>query len=781
MLRLSALTVAGCLVVSFPIQALAGTPPANVADATKKLESVRAALTAAVAKIQVDPPANADLDAALVAVDALKDTLADGAPFETQDLDYARLVLTARKELRTQREYVEQRRANIAIFDLRRKIDAAVATLDEKAGKVSAKDVAPDDLDAARAAAAAVKKLLGEGKAFTKQDPKFATFVTETEAKATQKEKAIDDRWVQLSADKQKGQLEDSRKALAAALGDLESGFADAKFEAADKAVAALAKQVEQGKPLEDREKAYKAEADKARAELTQARAKMDDAVASAGVSRVKTELDPANESLVASAKALRAKKPTPEQLTEAKTAAFVARKLVDKYDPQGARSPAIAKYLDGVKKTLVEVEQNLQLRSLDVARADLSAALKNLEKRLPSDEEFAEAKAALLVLDKTADAAPGKDPSLAAAVADARWASKEAKATLEKRRYQVDLTRQHDAVETARKAAQALVTELQKAKATEAQFAEAEAAVKNVAAVLEAGKAFVKLDRDYGAFDVDTKARITDLNDKIARRRVVLTAVDARALLAEMVATAKGRIEAARAASATDADVTEAQKSLEAIDKALEARAALEKQDFGYGAGAEKTRNELYKLLDALEGARQARGLRAATGDALMAATAAIEAAANVDVSRKQKDLYDSAAQKLKTCKDEGPKLLEDNPKLGSIDVLVGGAPMKPAEVIAQCTTKAEGMPELQKQAVARVRFDDGPRKTYEAAVALLSAGKKSEALAQFNECFAFASIEKQRFPEYLERKYAAGGTTFTLPELQQACDQQRKALKGK
>ena len=168
MLRPSAFTLAGFLAVSLPLQAVAGTPPANVAEATKKLEAVRAALTAAVAKIQVDPPSNADLDAALVAVDALKDTLNDGAAFETADLDYARLVLTARKELRTQREFVEQRRANIAIFDLRRKIDAAVVTLEEKAAKVSAKDVAPDDLDAARAAAAAVKKLLGEGKAFNR-------------------------------------------------------------------------------------------------------------------------------------------------------------------------------------------------------------------------------------------------------------------------------------------------------------------------------------------------------------------------------------------------------------------------------------------------------------------------------------------------------------------------------------------------------------------------------------------------------------------------------------
>jgi hypothetical protein len=91
----------------------------SVAEASKRVESARAALATAVQRIEKEPPSNADLDAALAAVEALKDALNAGASFETEDLDYARTVLAARKQLRTQREYVEERRAKVGASTVR--------------------------------------------------------------------------------------------------------------------------------------------------------------------------------------------------------------------------------------------------------------------------------------------------------------------------------------------------------------------------------------------------------------------------------------------------------------------------------------------------------------------------------------------------------------------------------------------------------------------------------------------------------------------------------------
>lgn len=781
MVRTSALVFIGFFVLA-SVNASAGPPEAgaakSVAEATKRLESARATLAAAVQRIEKDPPSNVDLDAALAAVEALKNALDAGASFETADLEYAKAVLAARKELRTQREYVEDRRAKIHIHEFRRRIDGAIAALNDRMAKVAGKAPGPKEMDDARAAVAAVKKLAEESRPLTKQDPKFATYLTEVDATVARHEKTIDDRWLEQSAQKQRGLLDESRKALSTALAELGKAWSDEKLGAADKAAAAVQKQLEEGKPLEARDKAYRAEAEKARAEVAQAKRQMEELVAAAGVSRVKEEMGPAQDELVAAAKALRARKPTPEQLAEAKTAAFVVRKLVEKYEPQAARSPAIGQYLAEVKNTLVEVEVALQVRSLDAARAEVMQALRNLEKRAPTDEQFEEANTALTVLAKTLETVHAKNPAISPAAADARQLLKDGRAAIDKRRYEVDLLRQRAKVDEARKGAAALVTQLQKEKPSEAQLQEAENAVKQIGVVLEAGAAFVKKDRDYAQYAKETKERMTELSDRIARRKIALSATDARSQLAERVTTAKEKLEAAKVASSTDADIEVASKSVDALMQAIEARAELEGQDAGYAASAERARNELLRLVEALEFAKQGQALRRMTGEALAAANAASEAAVSSADLRKRKELYASAMEKLKACQEDGARMLKENAKLASVDVLIGGVPTKPKEVMAQCAQKAEALKEPQKQVDVRLRFDDGPRKAYESAKSLLSKSRKDEALEQFNECIAAGRILENWYPDFKDHKFDVGGASMSVVELIQACVKERKPL---
>ena len=781
MVRTPALIFIGFLVLSSvdaPAQPSNAGAAKSVAEATKRLESARAALAAAVKRIEKDPPSNADLDAALAAVEALKNALDAGASFETEDLDYAKAVLAARKEFRTNREYVEDRRAKVHIHEFRRRIDAAVVTLNERMGKVAGKEPGPKEMDEARAAVAAVKKLAEESRPLTKQDPKFATYLTELDATVSRHEKAIDERWLALSAQKQRGLLDERRKALSTSLAELGKAWSDEKFGASDKAASALQKQIEEGKPLEASDKAYRAEADKARAEVAQAKRQMEELVAAAGVSRVKEEMGPAHDELVAAAKALRARKPTPEQFAEAKTAAFVVRKLVEKYEPQAARSQAIGQYLTEVKNTLVEVEVALQVRSLDAARAEVMQALRNLEKRAVTDEQFEEANTAMTVLAKTLETVHAKNPAISPAAAEARQLLKDGKAAIEKRRYEVDLLRQRAKVDEARKSAAALVTQVQKEKPSEAQLQEAENAVKQIGVVLEAGAQFVKKDRDYALYAKETKERMTELNDRIARRRIALSAVDARAQLTERVTAAKEKVAAVKAISSTDADIETASKSVDALMQAIEARGELERQDAGYAASAERGRTELLRLVEALELAKQERALRRMTGEALDSANAAATAAAASADLRKRKELYANALEKLKACQDDGATMLKENARLASVDVLAGGQPAKPKDVMAQCAQRAAALQEPQKQVDVRLRFDEGPKRAYESAKALLAKSRKNEALEQLNECIVAGRVLENRYPDFKDHKFDVGGSSMSVIEVIQACVKERKPL---
>ncbi|WP_163861597.1 hypothetical protein [Myxococcus eversor] len=782
MVRTSALVLFGFFVFASSL-ASAAAPEAGAAksieEASKRLASARAALTAAVQRIEQDPPRGADLDAALVAVEALKDALGAGASFETEDLEYAKSVLAARKQFRTDREYVDERRAKVHIHEFRRRIDGALAPLNERMAKLGGGDPGAKAMDDARAELEALRKLTEEGRPLKAQDPKFATYLTEVDATIARHEKALDERWLQVSAQKQRGLLDERRKALSTALTEVNKAWSDEKFGATDKATAALQKQLEEGAPLEAKDKAYRAEADKARAEVTQARRRMEELVVQAGVSRIKVEMGPAHDELVAAAKALRVKRPTPEQLSEAKTAAFVVRKLVEKYDPQAARSQAIAQYLADVKNTLVEVEVALQVRGLDAARAEVIQSLRNVEKRAVTPEQFEEAKTALVVLEKTLETVHAKNPAVSPSAAEARQLLKDGRATLERRRYEVDLTQQRLKVDEARKNAAALVLQIQKEAPSPALLQEAENAVKQIGAVLEVGAPFVKKDRDYAVYAKETKERMAELSDRITRRRIVLSAADARVQLATRMAMTKEKLEAAKGISSTDSDVDTASKGVDEMMQMFETHAELERQDAGYASAAERARADWLKLVEALEFAKQARALRRLTGEALVVASTASEAAASSSDLRKRRELYASAMEKLKACQDDGARMVKENAGLAAVDVLMGGIPTPPQEVMAQCAQKADALREPQTRADVQLRFQEGQRKAYDAAKALLSKGNKTDALTQLNECIAEGRILENRYPQFKDQKFDIGGGSMSMVELVQVCVKERKALK--
>ncbi len=674
------------------------SPQANassVAAAHKRLQAARDNLAKAVQRIEKDPPSTADLDAAHAAVEALKEAIDAGAENEPKDLEYAKAALAARKELRTRREYVDQRRANVHIHNHRRAIDSALATLEERARRTENKDASAKDFDDARAAVAAVKKIVDEGRPFAKQDEKFASCLTEVDATVARHEKAIDDRWALRAVDKHR------------ALGRGEPSGAVGR----------------DGRAREERE----------RCEFRSSRQG---------------------------------------------TAAIVVRELVEKFQPQASRSQAFGQYVDEVKKTLIEVEVELQRRSLDSARAEVVRALKNVERRNATDEQFAELDTALTVLKKTLETVHKKDPAIAGAAADAKALLRDARARMAKRRVDVDIERQRAKVQETKRNTEAVVREIQQPSIGDEQLQAAEEAIGQLEAVLEQGAALTKKDRDYAQLDREVKNRITELKGRIAARRLALAVNAGRKQLNDANADAKSKIDAARKPEATDADVEAASRSVEAFTQAIEANAALEKQDRGYAAHAERARDELMRRIEALERARLERALRRQTGDAFAAGAAAVEAAGSTQDLRKQKEHYEKAISQFRSCEKDGASMVKENPTLARIPVLAEGQTRMPSEVMALCAERVKATEQLLRQAMALIAFEDGPKRAFETGKALLDKDKKSEALPQFGECISTGKIALYKYPELKERTFVVAGANTTITELIDQCINQRKAL---
>nr|WP_237077283.1 hypothetical protein [Myxococcus xanthus] len=155
----------------------------------------------------------------------------------------------------------------------------------------------------------------------------------------------------------------------------------------------------------------------------------------------------------------------------------------------------------------------------------------------------------------------------------------------------------------------------------------------------------------------------------------------------------------------------------------------------------------------------------------------AAASAASSSDL-RKRRALYASAAEKLKACQDEGARMVKENASLAAVDVLVDGIPTRPQDVMPQCAQKAEALQAPLKRVDVELRFQEGQRKAYDAAKAHLSTGRKSEALAQLNDCIAEGRILENRYPDFKEQKFDIGGASMSMLALVLVCAKERKAL---
>jgi hypothetical protein len=433
--------------------------------------------------------------------------------------------------------------------------------------------------------------------------------------------------------------------------------------------------------------------------------------------------------------------------------------------------------------KRRLEVDSDNERASLGTAKAAVVTAQRAIEKKapIPSDDEFAELNTAITVLDKTLQGVHQKEPLMAGAVADVTAVLAAARAMAAKRRLEVDVEKQHGKVEDARKIAAEAMKQMAAPTFGKEQIQQAESAVKLVGTVLEQGAELTQRDKGYAFYDGEVKKRLAELNDKIAARKIVLAANDARAALNESIASLKTKIDVAKTPEAKDSDVDAAQQNLDAINKMLETNAPLEKQNGTYAAAAEKARNQGFVLVDLLDFAKQARELRKKTGEALMAGSTGADSAASVTDLRKRKGQYEKALGEFRACQTEGPPLLAANPQLAKIPVLVSGASSTPREVIATCTQRLEATEQLMKDVLPLIKFEDGPKKSYELAKGFLDKSKKTEALAQLNECIATGAILKNDNPELADKPFTVAGGTMTLGEVIKACVAQKKTLQGK
>ena len=230
-----------------------------------------------------------------------------------------------------------------------------------------------------------------------------------------------------------------------------------------------------------------------------------------------------------------------------------------------------------------------------------------------------------------------------------------------------------------------------------------------------------------------------------------------------------------------TDPEVEAGAKAVEALTASLEAGAKLEKQDGSYASQADRARDQLSRLRETLQLARDARGFRKLLTGSLARGNAAFELGGKAKDPNDRKDQYEKALKQFQSCTSDGASAIAEKPNLGKILVFVDGNPSSPKEIMAVCTTRGEAVQPLLDQAGVLAYFHNGPKRDFEAARTKLAAGDKPGALALFNDCVADGRIFAQRYPKMKDETFEVMKQNMTPGQLIDQCIKERTALGGK
>lgn len=448
---------------------------ASATEARRNLQVAMEDLTKAVKRIEKDPPSPEDLSAAERAVEVLRGALEAGAAHEAQDLEYAKTALAARKELRTGREYVERRVAQGHLHERRRLLDRSVADLDESLQALRSAGVGPRDFDRAQRAAVTLEAELTKAQALASQDEAFGRHLTETRSKLQRAQREVEERQVQLAVQAQVSKLGTAKGALDAALPALSGQeVTDAQFDAADRAVTELEAVLEAGQALLPKDQGYRTQATQMSEIVRRARKAIEERWGEAGLARLRAELGPAHEDLTRASRLLAGRSPSAEVVAEARTAAIVVQKLLEKSAHLAKRGRSAAQYLGEVEKTWLAVRVDLQRRQLEPARAAVNAALKTLAGRAVEEKRFLEADQTVHRAREILREGEGLEPldrAYAGYTRELRKSLDEASARILARRAELERDRQKAAVEKARAELSRALMVVERRAPTPAQF----------------------------------------------------------------------------------------------------------------------------------------------------------------------------------------------------------------------------------------------------------------------------------------------------------------------
>jgi hypothetical protein len=734
---------------------------------------------------------------------ALQAALGDASRVEGGDAAFMKVVAAARKDADVAKKTIEQRKLDMVVEDSRQSIAHVVAELGAAMKRIHAKNPEDEDFTQARTVVDDVQKALAKAEGLSSKDARFQKYVAQVKDRLEADKKLIEQRQSDVTIQRQRSRVEMGRKMLADALDRLrDKNVTDAQFEEADAAIKSIAKTLEDGAALKAKDKDYASYAVQVTLRIKEAASRVESRRGEVAVSRQKTEIEAAKSILKDGMRNLAGRDVAEGEFEAARAAVAGVQKTLEAALPLAAKDKDLARYVDESKKALESTRAAIDKRKLEVdtehQRAQVGAALATVKEtsgHLKEETDCQQAEAAVVELEKVLESGQklgSTDARYAAFAGEAKKTATASRKKIEERRDQIAIDGQKAKVEEALETMKGAMAALEGPAPADGQFHAAAEAIGVVRKVLESGAELERKMPKYDAYASAVKKSLRAAEQQAEKRKLDLAVAERRKAVEDAIAQVKNGVEATKNADARSEQVKGATAAFAAAREELSKGAPLEAKDKSYLDFALKQRNELAKLREDLDEARQRVSFRegplAEVSEGLR-----LEGSAGGGLSDDALEkVYANALQQFRTCRKDGASLLSDHPRLISAAFVVEGKKTTGANVLSLCAEHVK-VAEVKLSAVkTTLAFYNGPAKSFEKGKALAdkigglsdeSEKKRAmhEALSQFEACLESGRILEHQHPELAKEQFDVAGGKMTLPAIIESCHKQAKSLRGK
>ena len=555
------------------------------------------ALDSVIAKVAValgvlTPQADdAAFEAAAKSVDALETELKAGAATKAKDRAYAGAAKAARRAVPGYRSTIAKRTVEREVARHTAKVAAADTALAQRLQTLKGTP-AQADFAAAHAAVAELEKVVAQGTPLAAKRKAYGATLNTKRAEASAHREAIEARRLEVAVAAHKAKLDAATADVQAKLKALDGEPQPSAYQAAEDAVSALKRTIEDGAAVGDKDKAYAAVLKAAAAQRPMMRATIKrrriEVAKAAATKRI--------DALVGA--------PTDADFEAATKAVEHLGRIIEANSDFAAKEKGYAAFLAQTKAELPKLTASIGQRALALEvgahATKLDAATKTVAERIaaldgsPDDQAFTAASEAVDSLDETIDGGQplrAKDRTYAERLAAAKRAISGYRKTIATSRTQTRVAAHAAELEAAQAKLQAALSGLEGTPGDDA-FTAASDAVDALDKVIDDGNAIAAKAPTHGKVLAAARRAAKEQRAAIGSRKVATDVASHGGKIDEATAEVTAKLAALDGAPA-EAAFSAAEAAVDALAAVLEAGTEVAKKDRKHGlviAAANKT-----------------------------------------------------------------------------------------------------------------------------------------------------------------------------------------------